>query len=95
MGVKKKDNSTIKIRLHPRSDHRERYDFTELVAVCSELKPFVEVNKYGSESIDFFNPEAVRALNKALLMHYYDIISWDLPKGFLCPSNSWKSRLYT
>ena len=43
------------------------------------------VNKFGNESIDFANPDAVRALNKALLKHFYNISYWELPKTNLCP----------
>ena len=34
---------------------------------------------------DFFNPQAVKTLNKALLNHYYDIKYWDIPEHYLCP----------
>ncbi len=71
--------------LHPRNKHRERYDFKLLMESCSELSQFVRLNSYGDESIDFFNPEAVKALNKALLKHYYSIEYWDIPAGYLCP----------
>ena len=40
---------------------------------CPELGRFVKLNDYKDESIDFFNPEAVKMLNKALLKHYYEI----------------------
>ena len=49
------------------------------------LSPFVSKNIYGDDSIEFANPKAVRALNKALMMHYYGIKSWDIPEGYLCP----------
>ncbi|HSF89176.1 MAG TPA: 23S rRNA (adenine(1618)-N(6))-methyltransferase RlmF, partial [Saprospiraceae bacterium] len=65
--------------------HRERYDFKQLIAVCPELAPFVTLNKYDDESVDFFNPEAVKMLNKALLAAYYDIGYWDIPENYLCP----------
>jgi 23S rRNA (adenine1618-N6)-methyltransferase len=42
-------------------------------------------NIYGDDSIEFANPKAVRALNTALMMHYYGIKSWDIPEGYLCP----------
>ena len=74
-----------KTRLHRRNRHRERYDFTLLAQKCPELISFVSFNKYGDESIDFSNPEAVRMLNKALLMQYYDVKEWDLESGYLCP----------
>ncbi|MBK9735396.1 MAG: 23S rRNA (adenine(1618)-N(6))-methyltransferase RlmF [Saprospiraceae bacterium] len=81
----KKEHPVEKTRLHRRNRHRERYDFTLLSHKCPELIPFVSFNKYGDESIDFSNPEAVRMLNKALLMQYYDIKEWDLASGYLCP----------
>ena len=81
----KRDHPTIKPGLHPRNKHRERYDFKRLIASCPELAPFVKVNAYNDESIDFFDPEAVKMLNKALLKHYYEIDYWNIPEGYLCP----------
>ena len=74
-----------KEKLHPRSKHRERYDFEALAKTCPELSRFVSINKYGDESVDFFDPEAVIMLNKALLQHHYDIKNWAIPAGYLCP----------
>ncbi|MES2836333.1 MAG: 23S rRNA (adenine(1618)-N(6))-methyltransferase RlmF [Bacteroidota bacterium] len=76
---------TTKNSLHPRNKHRERYNFKELTKTCAELKAFVSVNKFGDESIDFFNPNAVKTLNKALLKHFYGIANWDIPENYLCP----------
>jgi 23S rRNA (adenine1618-N6)-methyltransferase len=70
--------------LHPRNKHRARYDFKELIETLPSLKPFVSQNEYKDYSIDFFNPNAVKALNKALLLRYYDLKDWKIPKGFLC-----------
>lgn len=70
--------------LHPRNKHRARYDFKELIATLPALKPFVSQNEYKDYSIDFFNPNAVKALNKALLLRYYNLKDWKIPKGFLC-----------
>jgi len=81
----KREHPKVKSRLHPRSRHRERYDFKQLIATMPELSGFVSVNIYGDESIDFFNPEAVKMLNKAILMHFYGIKYWDIPPGYLCP----------
>lgn len=39
----------------------------------------------GEQSVDFANPLAVKALNKALLAHFYAVANWDIPDGFLCP----------
>lgn len=74
-----------KLELHPRNLHREQYDFKVLIAACSELKPFVALNKFGTESIDFSNPKAVLELNRAILKHFYKIEFWDIPPSFLCP----------
>ena len=74
-----------KSNLHKRNKHQSRYDFTLLLKKCPELAEFVAENKYGDETIDFFNAEAVKTLNKALLMHYYNVESWDIPEGYLCP----------
>lgn len=78
---KKKEKS----RLHPRSKHRERYDFKQLISSFPKLAEFVRLNIHKDESIDFSNPEAVIALNKALLKHFYGIDNWDIPPNYLCP----------
>ena len=71
--------------LHPRNKHRERYDFGELIRSCPYLGKYVRKNPFGDESIDFFDPDAVKMLNKSLLMHFYGIAYWDIPAGYLCP----------
>ena len=75
----------VKFQLHPRNKHRERYDFKQLIESCPELASFVTMNFHNEESIDFTNPEAVKILNKAILKFYYEIESWDIPSGYLCP----------
>lgn len=77
--------STIQKTLHPRNKHKEGYDFKSLTVTLPELKGFVHQNKFGNESIDFANPDAVRALNKALLKQYYSIDYYEIPKTNLCP----------
>jgi 23S rRNA (adenine1618-N6)-methyltransferase len=81
----KKEFPKEKTRLHPRSKHKERYDFNVLVKKNKALSAFVRINEYGDESIDFANPEAVRELNKSLLLFHYNLDYWDIPEGFLCP----------
>ena len=71
--------------LHPRNPHRAPYDFPLLSQSSPELAAFVQPNPYGNLSIDFANPAAVKALNRALLRHFYGIQHWDIPKGYLCP----------
>lgn len=77
--------TTEKSQLHSRNKHRNRYDFKMLTQTLPSLGEYVSVNQYGNESIDFFNPKAVKELNKALLKLHYSIDYWDIPEGFLCP----------
>jgi len=71
--------------LHPRNSHKQGYDFKLLCKTDPALKSFVGLNQHGIESIDFSNPEAVMALNKALLKYYYKVDNWEIPEGYLCP----------
>lgn len=82
---KKKEHPKEKSGLHPRNKHRERYDFKALIGSCPQLVQFVRLNEYKDESVDFFDAEAVKMLNKALLRHFYGIDYWDIPQGYLCP----------
>ena len=81
----KAKNTSEKTTLHLRNPHRFRYDFEQLISACSDLKNFVFTNEHKVETIDFSNPEAVKALNKALLISNYDIQNWDIPANYLCP----------
>lgn len=71
--------------LHPKNKFNKGYNFKELTGVCTDLKGFVSENKFGDLSIDFSNPKAVKALNKALLLTYKEISFWDFPDENLCP----------
>jgi len=78
-----------KTGLHLRNPHRFRYDFELLLNNYPELKNFVHTKEHRSgaseETIDFSNPDAIKALNKTLLITYYDIQNWDIPSNYLCP----------
>lgn len=80
---------TEKKNLHPRNPHRFGYDFEQLTVSYPELEKFIQLNKYKPETkdktIDFSDPKAVKALNKALLMTNYAIQNWDIPENNLCP----------
>ena len=78
-------NIAEKSQLHPRNRHRGRYDFPALIASHPPLAPFVAVNQYGDESVNFADPAAVKMLNQALLHHFYQVENWSIPDGFLCP----------
>jgi len=77
-------NKTQNKTLHNKNLHNQRYDFEELIKSSPHLKQYVKLNKYGDLSIDFSNANAVLALNKALLKHFYQI-DWSIPKNYLCP----------
>lgn len=85
----KTKNSPEKTTLHPRNLNRTRYDFEKLVYNYPILKNYIFTSEYSSDdlekTIDFSNPEAVKALNKAILISNYGIQFWDIPKNYLCP----------
>lgn len=81
----RKERPDSKSRLHPRNQHRQRYDLEKLVESTPELKEFLLTNKHGDQTVAFADPVAVKALNKALLQHHYQIEYWDIPEGYLCP----------
>jgi 23S rRNA (adenine1618-N6)-methyltransferase len=83
--MKKTKIITEKINLHPRNKHRFGYDFKQLIQCCPDLKDLVFINEYETQTIDFSNAEAVKLLNKALLISEYDIVNWDIPTDYLCP----------
>jgi len=77
--------STEKSSLHTRNLHRNPYDFDQLISCVPELKHYVFVNAYQTPTINFSLPKAVKLLNQALLLHFYNIKNWDIPEGNLCP----------
>ncbi|HAV2020246.1 TPA: 23S rRNA (adenine(1618)-N(6))-methyltransferase RlmF [Citrobacter koseri] len=77
--------SAQKPGLHPRNRHHHRYDLATLCQVTPELAQFLTRTPAGEQSVDFANPLAVKALNKALLAYFYQVANWDIPEGFLCP----------
>lgn len=72
-------------RLHHRNIHQGRYDLTALAETLPELEEVIFTNVHDQLSIDFANPNAVKLLNKALLLHYYELTYWDIPADYLCP----------
>ena len=71
--------------LHPNNKFNTSYDFDDLIIKNPALKEFVAENKYGSITIDFSNPIAVKELNKALLFTFDKIALWNFPNKNLCP----------
>ncbi|SHM59085.1 23S rRNA m(6)A-1618 methyltransferase [Chryseobacterium carnipullorum] len=77
--------TTEKSSLHTRNLHRNPYDFDQLISCVPELKHYVFVNAYQTATINFSLPKAVKLLNQALLLHFYNIKNWDIPEANLCP----------
>ena len=71
--------------MHPNNLHNQPYDFKALVAAHSELEPFVFTSSFDIQTIDFSQPKAVLALNKAILKSDYGLMDWNIPEGYLCP----------
>lgn len=74
-----------KDKLHPRSFHNKPYNFQELIVKVPELKQFIVKNREGNDTVQFANPKAVYLLNKALLLHFYNLNFWDIPNQNLVP----------
>ncbi|MBL9200926.1 MAG: 23S rRNA (adenine(1618)-N(6))-methyltransferase RlmF [Opitutaceae bacterium] len=71
--------------LHPRNPHGAGYDFPALIRVAPDLARFVHPSPVGRPTINFADPAAVLALNRALLRHHHGIEGWSIPPGYLCP----------
>lgn len=74
-----------KDKLHPRSFHNKPYNFQELIVKVPELKQFIVKNREAIDTILFADPKAVYYLNKALLLHFYNLNFWDIPNQNLVP----------
>jgi 23S rRNA (adenine1618-N6)-methyltransferase len=74
-----------KTLLHPRNKHLGRYDFAQLIQNEASLAQWIITTEFGEQSIDFANPDAVKALNRALLKTFYALQEWDIPANQLCP----------
>merc|ERR1712194_657661 len=68
-----------------RNRHREYLDYYDLASRQPSLEPYVFTNTFGGASIDYTNEEALRELTKCLLADFYNIVSWHIPAGYLCP----------
>ena len=76
---------TAKAGLHPRNRHATGYHFSRLVEASPELRRFLQRAPHGGDTVDFTDPAAVKALNRALLANAYGIRGWDVPPDYLCP----------
>lgn len=73
--------------MHKNNKHKSGYDFNYLLKNFTGLTKYIIKNPYnGQDTIDFSAPDAVKALNTALLRCYYQVVSWNIPKHNLCPA---------
>lgn len=73
-------------RMHPRNVFANiKADFFVLGKRQPCFRPFVEQCSLGLWYVNFKSWEVTRALNRALLVDVYGLVSWDIPKGHLCP----------
>ena len=71
--------------MHAKNRYRGRHDLASLATTSPELKQYFITTPGGHTSLDFSHPEAVRHLNRALLLRDYGLDHWDIPSGSLCP----------
>ncbi|MGY5352769.1 23S rRNA (adenine(1618)-N(6))-methyltransferase RlmF [Wenyingzhuangia sp. IMCC45533] len=71
--------------MHSNNPFKANYDFNELIKANSKLKSYVHTNEYGTKTIKYGDKEAVKELNKALLVHHYQLLFWEIPEKNLCP----------
>ncbi|WP_158968439.1 23S rRNA (adenine(1618)-N(6))-methyltransferase RlmF [Paraglaciecola sp. L3A3] len=72
--------------LHKRNLHLDGYPMDQLLQSYPELQPHIVSKPDNSLTINFADAKAVKALNAALLAHYYQVSVWDIPAGYLCPA---------
>lgn len=71
--------------MHPENPHKNGYNISALLKVNPALTPYVFINEHGVQTIDFSNKYAVIQLNTGLLLQHYNLKSYRIPEGYLCP----------
>ena len=71
--------------MHKNNLHIAEYDFPKLCNVYPPLKEFVFINEHNIKTVNFGFPKAVKAVNTALLMTYYNVTYWQFSDLNLCP----------
>ena len=77
----------------PRNRFRAGLRLPALIACSPRLAGFVAPNAYGHVSIDYANPDAVKALNQALLKSAYGIDTLGCPARLSVPADPGSERL--
>lgn len=71
--------------MHKDNPHHDKYDLKVLAKSHPVLKNYIIENEFTGGTIPFGNPLAVKALNTAILKHYYNVEYWGFPNEHLCP----------
>lgn len=71
--------------MHKNNFHIAEYDFPQLCKIYPPLKEFVFTNEHNTQTVNFAFPRAVKAVNIALLMTFYNINFWQFSDMNLCP----------
>lgn len=71
--------------MHENNKHKHGYDLELLSDTYPALQSYFITKEDGLISIDFTNPQAVLALNAALLKEHYGVTNWELPEDYLSP----------
>lgn len=71
--------------MHTRNRYRQPYDLDKLARRVPQLSSFFVTTPDGRISIDFAHADAVRQLNRALLLCDYGLDFWDIAEDSLCP----------
>lgn len=80
------DNKTTRPPpVHPNNRYHSPHDFPALAKVVPALADYFLKAPDGHLTLNFAEPDAVRLLNKALLLRDYGLKHWDIPAGNLCP----------
>ncbi|EOT2267127.1 RlmF-related methyltransferase [Escherichia coli] len=87
--------SAQKPGLHPRNRHHSRYDLATLCQVNPELRQFLTLTPAGEQSVDFANPLAVKALNKAVAGPFLRRSELGYPRRFSLPTSTGPGGLYS
>lgn len=71
--------------MHPNNPFDNDYNFDLLCKANPDLEKYIFTNEYGNNTLKFADKDAVKELNKALLLQHYSLNFWDLPENNLCP----------
>lgn len=71
--------------MHPKNRYQGFYELERLAKLVPELQPYMGEAPHGGMTLDFTKADAVRQLNKALLLADFGLQFWDIPQGNLVP----------